>query len=320
MSKTITIIIALLVSAMLGAIGGYYYRMSTEKAPLGDSADISQHSDSTQITEVTVSFKDTTKVNKEEDTPTPSDVIAVSDNSEEVTEIEVPEKDVLEEEPVVKPPTVKPSSPSTATGMFSSVVPPNNNCFASDDDLSLQLTLLAERMEKDSLWYDLKNPKRLQDCSGIFHRISQFVEKKCEGYTYPSTKKARDSRTLSGWFFDNNNLKIIEDPVADRNLIRPGSVMFFAGTGKKYQNMTIDQLSAPYPNGIVSHIGVVTEVKKNEDGDVTGYVMMHGRRPGVFAQRSHYHAIEPPRFGYPPLGNWNQQWIAVGYIMGPNTN
>ena len=323
MSKTFTSIIALVVSALLGAIGGYYYRISLETSDPMNETVVSNVPDSTQITEVTVSFRDTTKepsIEKQPEETSPTDVKTVSDNSEEVTEIEVPEPEVIDEEPTEKPPAVTPSAPSTATGLFSSVVPPNNTCFASDDDLSLQLTLLAERMEKDSLWYDLKNPKRLQDCSGIFHRISQFVEKKCKTYTYPTTKKARDSRTLSGWFYENNNLKIIEDPIADRNLIRPGSVMFFAGTGKKYQNMTIDQLSAPYPNGIVHHIGVVTEVKKDEEGDVTGYVMMHGRRPGVFAQRSHYHAIDPPRFGYPPLGNWNQQWIAVGYIMGPIEN
>ncbi len=207
----------------------------------------------------------------------------------------------------------EPSTQSTASG----TLPSETLCFTNDDEISLQLTLMAEQMERDSLWYNNREPAKLQDCSGIFHRISRYVKGKCENYKYPDPKVARDSRTLSGWFYDQENLKLVEDPVADRNLIRPGSVMFFGGTGKRFSNLTIEQLSAPYPNGIVEHIGVVTEVNKNDEGEVVGYVMMHGRRPGVFAQRSHYHNIDPPRLGYPPLGNWNQQWIAIGYIMTP---
>ena len=74
---------------------------------------------------------------------------------------------------------------------------------------------------------------------------------------------------------------------------------------------------AAYPAGIIEHMGVVTEVRYDANGDVEGYSMFHGRRPGVYAQRSHYHQLKPPRIGFPPLGNWNQQLLAVAYIMTP---
>lgn len=205
-----------------------------------------------------------------------------------------------------------------ATGEF--IIKPNTNvaalCF-EPKQLSLQLSLFAEQMEKDSLMYDNKNPNRLQDCSGIFHQIARHVSTQCDVYDYPLPKNARDSRSLASWYNKRNNLLIINDPLEQRNLIKPGAVMFFGKSGKKYQNLTVERVTANRPNHIIQHIGVVTEVKKDDNGNVIGYTMLHGRRPGVIAQRSHYHQINPPRLGYPILGNWNQQWVAMAYIAAP---
>ena len=144
-----------------------------------------------------------------------------------------------------------------------------------------------------------------------------LLKSRCDNYTYPDPAVARDSRSLAKWFHDKNNLVIIDDPLKHANLIKPGSVMFFGSSGKKYPaNLTVDQLASSNPKGI-EHIGVVTEVKRDDQGNITGYVMFHGRRPGVHAQRSHYHAVKPPRLGYPVLGNWNQEWLAVANIMTP---
>lgn len=189
-----------------------------------------------------------------------------------------------------------------------------------EQELSLKLTLLSEKMEKDSLMYDNKNAARLQDCSGIFHQIAKKVSTWCEEYQYPLPNEVRDSRSIAGWYHRKNTLIIIEDPLAQRNLIRPGSVMFFGQSGKKYENLIPEMLYAKSDysqQGIVGHIGIVTEVKKDTNGDVESYVMMHGRRPGVTAQRSHYHSIKPPRFGYPILGNWEQQWVGISNINVP---
>lgn len=195
--------------------------------------------------------------------------------------------------------------PSTGVGSL---------CFSTPDELSLQLTLFAEKMEKDSLWYDSQNPKELKDCSGIFHRVARFVNSKCNSYDYPKPSTARDSRSLARWYKKKRNLIVIDDPLEKRNLIRPGAVMFFGKSGQQYSQLTTEKVIANYPNHIIQHIGVVTEVKYDLKGNVEGYTMLHGRRKGVTAQRSHYHQIKPPRLGYPILGNWNQQWVAMAYI------
>ncbi len=161
---------------------------------------------------------------------------------------------------------------------------------------------------------------RLQDCSGIFHQIAKKVSTWCQDYQYPQPNEARDSRSIAGWYHKKNTLTIIKDPLAQRNLIQPGMVMFFGQSGKKYENLTPQMLYAKSDysqQGIVGHIGVVTEVRKDTNGEVESYVMMHGRRPGVTAQRTHYHSIKPPRFGYPILGNWEQQWVGISNINVP---
>ncbi|RMG81418.1 MAG: hypothetical protein D6714_12995 [Bacteroidetes bacterium] len=222
-------------------------------------------------------------------------------------------------------PTPPPDSPRIATTTpkplpkptLPVVLPSGSACFHDDKELGLQLTLFAENMEKQQVMYDNKNPENLADCSGIFHRVVRFVADQCDQYDYPDPAVARDSRSLARWYNDHNNLIFITDAAAQRAVIKPGAVLFFGGSGKKYANPAQDQVLAPYPAGIIEHIGVVTEVKRDAAGKVTGYVMFHGRRPGVFAQRSHYHSLKPPRLGFPPLGNWNQQLVAVGYVMTP---
>lgn len=191
------------------------------------------------------------------------------------------------------------------------------NCFTDEKQLSLDLTLFAEQLENMNLEYDNKNPERLQDCSGIFHRFVQYMEGKCPQFEYPKAKRTRDARSLAKWYHKKDNLHIVQDPMQSRNFIKPGSVMFYGVSGKRYSDLTIDMLCCQKPRGIVFHIGTVTEVFKDDAGDVTGYVLMHGRRPGKSAQRSHYHKVAPPRAGFPILGNWNQQWVAVANIMTP---
>lgn len=188
-------------------------------------------------------------------------------------------------------------------------------CFSSDKEIGLDLTLLAERMERDSLMYDRKNPEKLQDCSGIFHRIVQHVSKTCDNYKYPSVKRVRSSRGLAKWYHKRKNLVVVNDLMTDRNLIKPGVVMFFGKSNQKYNNLTAKRVVADYPNHIVQHIGVVTEVKYEEGtNNVIGYVMMHGRSTGKYAQRTHYHNIKPACSGCPALGNYNQQLVAMAHI------
>ncbi|MEM7369499.1 MAG: hypothetical protein AAF587_12930 [Bacteroidota bacterium] len=196
--------------------------------------------------------------------------------------------------------------------------PVTTDCITDEKEWSFHLSLFAENLEKQKIMYSQTPPEALTDCSGIFFRMVNFAASKCENYVYPDPGKTRDSRSLARWYYDNNNLNLVQDPLKSRNMIRPGSVMFFGRSGERYQEVTIDKIAGTSSvRGVISHIGVVTEVKRDDEGNVIGYVMMHGRRKGKIAERSHYHQIAPPRLGYPVLGNWNQQWVAVANIMTP---
>lgn len=263
-------------------------------------ADVSTEKPPATTTTTTTMGKDSTTTVATLPTKRPTTVTSEQEQPDELAETKNNNKDF-------------PDVNTNPTVLLSGTVA--SRCFATPNDLSLQLTLFAEQMERDSLWYDNKNPQRLQDCSGIFHRVAQFVNDKCDSYDYPKPKKTRDSRSLANWYHQKNNLVIVDDPMQKRELIRPGAVMFFGKSGKQYQNLTAEQVLANRPNHIIQHIGVVTEVKRDKTtGEIIGYTMLHGRRPGVTAQRSHYHQVKPPRLGYPILGNWNQQWVAMAYI------
>lgn len=191
----------------------------------------------------------------------------------------------------------------------------NAECFVEEKDLSMVLTLYAEKLEKDSVWYSSKNPDALRDCSGIFFRMLKEVERNCDQYEYPDHKKTRSSRAIARWYNSKNNLSLVHNPMDSKELIEAGSVLFFGGSGKKYANISMDLLANKEGGGEISHMGVVTEVKRDAEGNVIGYVMMHGHRKGKIAHRTHYHGIAPPQLNYPILGNWNQQWVAIANIM-----
>ncbi|MBX2872706.1 MAG: hypothetical protein KTR30_11415 [Saprospiraceae bacterium] len=204
------------------------------------------------------------------------------------------------------------------TGNAVSGLPSADLCFKPGSD-ELRNTLLAytQKLEGDSLWYNRDEPKKLLDCSGIFHRVSKFISDKCDAYAYPDVDSTRHTSALAGWYYDNKNLVIIQDAAKQRNLIKPGTVMFFGKSGQLYNNLTIDRLKTPYPNNVIMHVGVVTDVTKNDNGELVKYTMFHGRSKGKIASSTYYHSLDPPRAGFPPLGNWDQQLVAVANIMTP---
>lgn len=196
------------------------------------------------------------------------------------------------------------------------VLPTTDGCFANEAETSAQLSMFAAKIEADSIMYDNKNLANLADCAGMFLRTAQFVQAACADYDYPKPTEARGSRSQARWFYDRNNLVIVkdgfEDAMARRNLIKPGMVMFYGRSAKLYEDVTIETIEKE-----VAHVGVVTEVERDADGNVIGYTLFHGRSQGKIAKRSDYHSIEPQRDGFPRLGNWNQQWLAIANIMTP---
>ncbi len=196
-------------------------------------------------------------------------------------------------------------------------LPPQAVCIPDEDDFSYRLSLMAERFEADSLWYDRYNPERLLDCSGIFHRVLRKVKGWCgeESYRYPAVTEARHTRALARWYHEQGALTIITDARAQRNLIRPGSVLFFGTSDEVYARPTVKQVTSERnEGGIVQHMGVVTKVERDEEGNIKRYVMFHGRRTGVFAQRTYYHSLEKACSLCPPLGNYTQQLVGLAFV------
>lgn len=179
------------------------------------------------------------------------------------------------------------------------------------------LTEIAIKLESKKLVY---SSELLQDNSGIVHQILDLMTDSFPNRSVlqPDLSKFRSSRQIADWYYQQGKLNIIEDPIASRNLIRPGSVIFFGKSGKRYSNMDIDQLTDRKNNhsstGIIAHVAIVTAVKNNENGDVAEYTMMHARNPRSFASRTGSKEVQSvSNQSLPPFGNWNQQWVAIAY-------
>jgi len=117
--------------------------------------------------------------------------------------------------------------------------------------------------------------------------------------------------------------------LADRNLIRPGSVMFYGRTDEQYRNLDIGLLSnadvyqhdRAANKGKIYHVAVVTNVIRDDGGNVKRYTIMHGRNSRYFASRTDGNYDGPGGYGKAfakfPFGNWNQHWVAVANIETP---
>ena len=116
----------------------------------------------------------------------------------------------------VKRPTV---SPKTTAPVVPVSAPVSTDCITSEQEWSFHLSLFAEELEKQKIAYAQNPSSELRDCSGIFFRMAQFAQSKCENYIYPDPTKTRSSRDLARWYHDMGNLNLVQDPMKSRNLI-----------------------------------------------------------------------------------------------------
>lgn len=194
----------------------------------------------------------------------------------------------------------------------------------SDKKIGQVLTTIAENLEAKKLAYI---SSKMQDCSGIYHQIKDLLQDKLPSlakssgkYEYPSAATTRNTRQIADWFFKRGNLLIVQDAVASRNSIRPGSVMFYAKPGRKYQNIDIDMLTDRNnnytSNAAIMHIAVVTAVTTDAEGNIKDYTIMHGRNSRNHASRTGSKEVQSTRTkGLPAFGNWSQQWVAMANIV-----
>lgn len=212
------------------------------------------------------------------------------------------------------------SASSTTKNDGASLIQPTLCYDQNDKQFRQDLLVFTQRLESDSIWYKQRKegePDLLEDCSGIFHRVKNYFASKCDAYQYPDVSTTRDTRALAAWFHKQENLVIVKDPAQQRNLIKPGTVMFFGISGKIYNDLGVERVLAPRPKHIIMHVGIVTDTELDDAGNVKRYTMFHGRSDGKIASSTYYHKLDPPRAGFPKLGNWNQQLVAMASLMTP---
>lgn len=257
--------------------------------------------------------------------PEPATVANKDTAVAETDTAETPQPPTRETEEVapLETPEAKPVVPTTATGGLAART-------VSDNKLTTMLETIARELEAKKLAYVSSLG---QDCSGIFHQIKDSIQVRMptladqSKYTYPTFRDDRNSRQIADWYYRNGNLHIVQDAMADRNLIRPGTVVFFGRTDEHYSNIGIDLLTNPGKfvhdgtKGKIYHVAVVTSVEKDDAGNVIKYTIMHGRNTKYPASRSSGNYDGPGGYGKAfakfPFGNWNQQWVAMAHIETP---
>ncbi len=204
-------------------------------------------------------------------------------------------------------------SPTTAP------VPPSDDEFCSGPDFNLQahLKTFARDIEQQKIMYD---SEPLSRCSGMFLRTCRAVAALCPGAEFRNLEAEASTRDEALWFDAQNRLTLIEEAAISGHMIRPGSVLFFGFQGKEYRKgVNLDMETLTTPGEGIEHMGVVTEVTE-ENGQVVSYRMFHGRSTGKPAAITK-HYLDPnsrssSRNDLPPYGNWDQQWVAIAYILG----
>ncbi|MFK7770980.1 MAG: hypothetical protein AB8F94_02530 [Saprospiraceae bacterium] len=273
-----------------------------------------------------IAVNDDTKNTTVED----GDVSAEDAAAEKVRLEEAAEKKAAEEKAAAEAELAKKRRVENATSIDARTTLVSSNTLArvkmgiSDKKIAEVLSSVSKRMEQQKLAYV---SSMMQDCSGIFHQLKDSLQSRLPSlaaggqYQYPTPQVARSSRQIADWYHKNNNLLIVQDPMASRNSIRPGAVMFFGKSNRTFKDIDIDMLTDRdnnyTSNGAIQHIAVVTAVTLDEDGNVVDYTMMHGRRPGKTAHRSGSKEVQSRNKKLPAYGHWSQQWVGIANIATP---
>lgn len=190
-------------------------------------------------------------------------------------------------------------------------LPEPTNCGGDAFDLKAHLDNFSANIEAQKIMY---KSQELSDCSGMFLRVCNSLRDVCSDYSFPDPSQVKDTRLLARWYHEKGNFTMIKDARTVGSMIRPGAVMFFGQQGQTYTDLNIDKLAAQ--NTGIEHMGTVTDVTKDEEGNVIEYTMFHGRSTGKIAQRTK-HRLNHTNPKYFPFGNWDQQLVGIGYIMTP---
>ena len=217
------------------------------------------------------------------------------------------------------------------------------------------LVPIAANMQAQNMPYKISQEPvdEWRDCSGNFLRLSSYVASACAenkdnlaappGITdyvpggnnaAPDPKGPRSSKGVGQWYNDQGRFTPIyydgvtdislppQDLIDNRHLIKPGAVVWFS----RERPMSTDGLDILWTAGsrkAINHMGTVTEVMRDEDGNVIRYKIYHGHgKEGVTtAGVTDYHFWEWPATytsggqKYPPFGFWGQYIVGIGTLL-----
>ena len=188
-------------------------------------------------------------------------------------------------------------------------IPQKSEAIKAEANPEEVLLSIVKNLHNQKLMYSA-NPADLRDCSGIFLRVLEALQKQCPQIKGPNKKIVRSSKTIAAWYAEHKRLKIIKDILKQDNLIKPGAAMFYGHQHIKYQNLTLEKVLKE-----IAHIGIVVSVKNDEKGKVISYELFHGRSGRKPAAITNYHKRKPSRSNYPLLGNGSQQCVAVAMLF-----
>lgn len=224
------------------------------------------------------------------------------------------QKEPLQSTVTSKPPIAAPREPADAPEASAPRAALDNyvvDCMRELIDLSGPVQEIADSLQALNLMY---SSKKLADCSGIFHRVLQALKARCSNVETPSPAVARSAEAIARWYAERRELILIQDALAQADLIKPGAVLFFGREQRVYR-----KLSAKQAFDAIHHVGVVVSVARDAEGRVVSYEMFQGRSPGKPAATTNHHWRQPPRPTFPPFGNGEQQWIAFARLCSASS-
>ena len=228
-------------------------------------------------------------------------------------------------------------------------------CGGDAEDLEKILEPIVADLVSQKIPYTRDPANEWRDCSGNFLRLSSYVADACpeqqENLIAPPGVKAykpggnnavpfevpyRSSRSVAKWYDKHGRFTpIYYDGVATvsgipndlrthRNLIRPGAVLWFS-RGKPLSSEGRGALfNKTGTKSHINHMGTVTAVRRDENGDVIGFEMYHGHgraEKGTPASVTKAQYWEWPTTylkngkEYPPLGYWSQRLVGIGTLV-----
>lgn len=190
--------------------------------------------------------------------------------------------------------------------------PKMDRCAENVRSLEKVLNAYAAAIEAEpEKWMYSNTASDFKDCSGMFIRLCENLDEQfCDAYQFPG-RKFHSTRDLAAWYARMDKLTLIKDPQSQQDQIQIGQVIFYGKSNKRIpKKFTLEDLTAPYPKGLLAHMGVVVAINREEDGSLKSYTIYHGRSSGKPASRSIIRASQNPNFG-----NWGQPWLASASIL-----